>query len=227
MSPTADTALPALLQAWAQGWSANRQVAAPAAHADGWRIDVRLPQHLQRYLFPGLSPALAALGLSIQTPWVFLKACASAEALRALLPPHWQLQADGFLMTCGDAPFPGRAIPAGYTLAVTDDHRIVSVQVRAPDGSPAAAGFAALGQGWVTYDRIVTEPAHQRRGLGAAVMAALQARAHAHGCHAGVLVATPEGRRLYESLGWRLRSPWATAVIPGPDEGAPQSPPTK
>ncbi len=226
MNTTAAAALPDIVQAWAQGWSANRQVAAPVAHANGWRIDVRLPQHLRRFLFPGLSPALAELGQRVETPWVFLKACATAEELRELLPRHWQLQADGFLMTCGAAPFPARPVPAGYTLAVTGDHRVVSVQVRAPDGSPAAAGFAALGDAWVAYDRIVTEPAHQRRGLGAAVMAALQARAHAQGRHAGVLVATPEGRQLYESLGWRLRSPWATAVIPGPDDAA-QSPPTK
>ena len=77
----------------------------------------------------------------------------------------------------------------------------------------AATGHLALTQGRAIYDRIRTEPAHQRRGLGRALMHALQGLAHAHGRQAGVLVATPEGRRLYESLGWRLHAPWATAVI--------------
>lgn len=227
MTSPAQAGLPGPLQAWAQGWALNRQTPAPVPHADGLRIDVRQPRHTRRYLFPGLSPALAELGRSIDEPWVFLKACAPADALRALLPPHWRMEADGFLMTCGDQPFPAAApLPPGYALAVSDDGAVVNVQVQAPDGSPAAAGFAALGEGWATYDRIITAPAHQRRGLGRAVMAALQARAHAQGHHAGVLVATPEGRQLYESLGWRLRSPWATAVIPGPDDAA-QSPPTK
>ena len=228
MMPPAQAGLPGLMQAWALGWALNRQTPAPVLHADGLRIDVGQPRHTRRFLFAGLSPALAELGRSVDEPWVFLKACATADALRALLPPHWRLEAEGFLMTCGDQPFPAAGpLPPGYALAVADDGAVVNVQVHAPDGSPAAAGFAALGDdGWATYDRIVTAPAHQRRGLGRAVMAALQARAHALGRRAGVLVATPEGRALYESLGWRLRSPWATAVIPGPDEEA-QSPPTK
>jgi hypothetical protein len=28
------------------------------------------------------------------------------------------------------------------------------------------------------------------------------------------------GRTLYESLGWRVHAPWATAVIPGADDSA-------
>ena len=175
-------------------------------------------------MFPGLSPTLAQLGGSISQPWVFLKACATSDALRGLLPAHWQIQDEGALMTCGAQPFAGTGpLPAGYSLVVTDHGKssgLVSVQVNAADGSPAAAGHLALGDRMATYDRIVTEPAHRRLGLGRAVMAALQSRAHAHGCHAGVLVASREGQRLYASLGWRLRSPWATAVIPGPDEAA-------
>ena len=88
------------------------------------------------------------------------------------------------------------------------------MHVLAHDGSLAASGHIALDERLAIYDRIVTEPAHQRRGLGRAVMHALQALARAHGRHAGVLVATPQGRALYESLGWRLHAPWATAVIP-------------
>jgi GNAT superfamily N-acetyltransferase len=94
---------------------------------------------------------------------------------------------------------------------------LAHVRVEGRDGSLAASGHLALGKRRATYDRIGTEAAHQRRGLGRAVMHALQAVAHAHGRHAGVLVATPEGRALYESIGWRLHGPWATAVIPGAD----------
>jgi GNAT superfamily N-acetyltransferase len=94
------------------------------------------------------------------------------------------------------------------------------VAVHAEDGTLAASGHVALGERLATYDRIVTDPAHQRRGLGRAVMHALQALARAHGRHAGVLVATPAGRALYESLGWRVHAPWATAVIPGQHDAA-------
>ena len=227
MTRSDDGELAGLTLAWLHGWCISRQVPAPVGHADGHRVEVQLPRHARRYVFAGPSPTLVRLGRDISQPWVFLKACATAEALRALLPAHWQMEADGFLMSCDARPVSSaRPLPPGYTLAETRIGDVVSVQVNAPDGSPAAAGHAALGDRWATYDRIITEPAHQRLGLGRAVMGALQVRAHALGRHAGVLVATPEGRRLYESLGWRLRSPWATAVITGAEE-EPQSPPTK
>ena len=134
------------------------------------------------------------------------------------------MQPDGTMMTCGDMPFPGSgALASGYSMHVTDNgahRRQARVQVLATDGSLAASGHIALDERHAVYDRIVTEPAHQRRGLGRAVMQKLQALAHAQGRHAGALVATDQGRALYESLGWRVHAPWATAVIPGPDDPA-------
>jgi GNAT superfamily N-acetyltransferase len=209
--------------AWIRGWAITREVAPPVPHADGFRTDVGAPRQVARYLFSQPSPTLRELAARVTTPWVFLKACATGDELRALLPAPWQMQPDGFMMTCGEAPFPARAaLPAGYALHVADDcarTRRAHVRIDAPDGGVAAEGHLALDERRAIYDRIGTAPAHQRRGLGGAVMHALQALAHAHGRHAGVLVATPAGRALYESLGWRLHAPWATAVIPGPDAG--------
>ena len=206
-----------IFAAWSRGWALTREVAPPIAHGDGFRIAVDLPRQAARYVFPHASPLLRELGTTISQPWVFLKACATTDELRALLPGHWQMQPDAFMMTCDDAAFPGGgALAPGYVLQVTDDglrSRLAHVQVLAHDGGLAASGHLALDRRLAIYDRIVTEPAHQRRGLGRAVMGALQALAHAHGRHAGVLVATPQGRALYESLGWRLHAPWATAVI--------------
>jgi GNAT superfamily N-acetyltransferase len=207
--------------AWIRGWALTREVTPPAPHADGWRIDVDLPRQAARYVFETPSPTLRGLGESIASPWVFLKACASADELRSLLPSAWEIQPDAFMMTCGEAPFAGTgALPAGYSLhvdATAARRGLAHVHVRTPDGGVAASGHLALGDRFAIYDRIVTDPAHQRLGLGRAVMGALQSFAHAQGRHAGALVATPAGRALYESIGWRLHAPWATAVIPGPD----------
>ena len=214
------TARTDIFNAWIRGWAITREVAPPLPHADGWRILVGQPKQVARYVFERASPTLRELGATISTPWVLLKAGASADELRALLPAPWELQPDDFMMTCGDAPFRARAdLPAGYSLHIDDDAaaartRRAHVQVRAPDGGIAAAGHLALDDRFAIYDRIVTDPGHRRLGLGQAVMRALQAIAHAHGRHAGVLVATPAGRALYESIGWRLHGPWATAVIP-------------
>ena len=206
--------------AWIRGWALTREVAPPVAHADGFRIAVGLPRQAARYVFAHPSRTLRELGASIVQPWVFLKACATSDELRALLPARWQMQADGFMMTCDDSPFPGNGVlPPGYTLHVdATATRRAHVQVRAEDGALAAEGHLALDDRLAIYDRIGTDPAHRRRGLGGAVMHALQALARAHGRHAGVLVATPQGRMLYESLGWRVHAPWATAVIPGADD---------
>ncbi|HEY8974142.1 MAG TPA: GNAT family N-acetyltransferase [Burkholderiaceae bacterium] len=206
--------------AWIAGWARSRDTPPPVAHADGFRIEVGLPQQAARFVFPHLSPTLRELGATIAQPWVLLKACGTSAQLRALLPAHWRIEDQHWMMTCGARRFTGdAALPAGYSLQVDVDTARsgrAHVLVVAPDGVQAAAGHVGLDGPLAIYDRIVTDPAHQRRGLGRAVMHALQALAHAHGLRAGALVATDQGRALYESLGWRLHAPWAGAVIPGP-----------
>ena len=213
-----------IFMAWIRGWAHSREVPPPVPHADGFRIEVGLPLQAARYVFPHPSPALRELGRTVVQPWVFLKACATSEQLRELLPAHWRIEDQHWMMTCDARPFTGAAaLPPGYVLRVDDDSARTGrahVRIDAPDGTPAASGHIGLHDPLAIYDRIETGPAHQRRGLGRAVMHALQALAHAHGRHAGALVATDQGRCLYESLGWRLHAPWAGAVIPGTGDAA-------
>ncbi len=210
--------------AWIRGWALTREVDPPVPHADGFHIAVGLPRQAARYVFASPSPAIAELGESITQPWIYIKAYATSEQLRALLPDRWRIEELHYMMTCDARPFPGSGeVPAGYSVDVDDAAAATGrghVRVVAPDGTLAASGHVALGERLAIYDRIVTEPAHQRRGLGRAVMHALQALARAHGRREGVLVATDQGRALYEAIGWRLHSPWAGAVIPGPDDAA-------
>jgi predicted GNAT family acetyltransferase len=94
-------------------------------------------------------------------------------------------------------------LPEEYRSATTRrDADVVAEQLFAAGGEPAAAGQAAVVGQWCVPDRIVTEPGHRRRGLGAALMSLLVAAALEQGATHGVLVASREGRRLYESLGW-------------------------
>jgi GNAT superfamily N-acetyltransferase len=210
--------------AWINGWALTRDVDPPVPHADGFHIAVGLPRQAARYVFPGPMPAIAELGESITQPWVYIKACATSEQLRTLLPKRWRIEELHYMMTCDERRFPGdRNVPAGYAVEVDDtaaDTGRCHVRVVAADGALAASGHVAMGKRLAIYDRIVTEPTHQRRGLGRAVMHALQALARKHGRREGVLVATDQGRALYESLGWRLHSPWAGAGIPGPEDAA-------
>ena len=205
---------------WIHGWALTRGVAPPTPHADGFRIAVGLPEQAARYVFPGPSTTIVELGATLTQPWVFIKAFATSAQLRALLPDTWRLEDLHTMMTCDARRFAGDGrVPDGYRLEVDDATaatRQAHVRIVAADGTLAASGHIALGTRLAIYDRILTEPAHQRRGLASALMHALQALAHDAGRHAGVLVATDAGRALYETLGWRLHSPWAGAVIPGP-----------
>lgn len=106
-----------------------------------------------------------------------------------------------------------RPLPDGYRMELQQTGPVIRASIIAPDGDLAACGCAAEAADVFIYDRIVTAQEHRRKGLGLAVMTALGARRRSL---AGpqLLVATEDGRRLYETLGWTVLAPFATAVIP-------------
>ncbi|MEU4930689.1 GNAT family N-acetyltransferase [Streptomyces yokosukanensis] len=71
--------------------------------------------------------------------------------------------------------------------------------------------MASLGEA-VVVDRVMTEEAHRRRGLGDFVMRALADHALEAGAVLGVLGATDAGRALYETLGWKKHATLAECV---------------
>jgi GNAT superfamily N-acetyltransferase len=138
-----------------------------------------------------------------------------SEGLRAFLPPRWVVQPLGFMMTCSGPMGAKAALPEGYRLDLTEDLPIPIASVVTPNGEVASSGRIALIGDFVIYDRIETHPDHRRRGLGSAVMKALEEVGRTRGKTQGVLVATAEGKALYESLGWKLYSLYTSTVIPG------------
>ncbi|MFE0674914.1 GNAT family N-acetyltransferase [Streptomyces sp. NPDC058867] len=93
---------------------------------------------------------------------------------------------------------------------------VTRVLVRSLDGAFAARGQVAVTGPTAVVDQVETDPAHQRRGLGRLVMRRLTDAAARQGATAGVLGATPEGRALYEGVGWRVLAP-LTGAVRGPD----------
>jgi len=65
------------------------------------------------------------------------------------------------------------------------------------------------------FDQIVTQEAHRRRGLGRMIMNGLIQRALEHGARQGALIATPDGRALYRTLGWSEWSEVTSVISPG------------
>jgi len=71
----------------------------------------------------------------------------------------------------------------------------------------AGEAIAASGRVFVVghtavFDKIVTEPDYQRRGLGSFIMKALAAQAFEHDVENGLLLASLDGQKLYSHLGW-------------------------
>lgn len=207
---------PDLLALWTRGWAATRGVSAPVRDGAAWRIDVGLPDQFARYVFGDAGPAVRDRAERIDRPWTFLKVCAEEAAVRSLLPPVWEMRPPGFMMTLagdmgGDAP-----APEGLRFEIKADGPVTFCRLLDSADIEAARGRAVVIDGVTVFDRIATSPGWRRRGLAGRIMRRLERIAHDAGGRDGVLVATAEGRALYERLGWTLHSPYSTAVIPGP-----------
>ncbi|WP_338058149.1 GNAT family N-acetyltransferase [Streptomyces cavernae] len=87
--------------------------------------------------------------------------------------------------------------------------------VTTPDGSWAARGQIAAVGATAVVDQVESSAAHRRRGLGSLVMHTLAHTAVEQGAETGVLAGTPQGRALYESLGWTVAAPLTSARFAG------------
>jgi GNAT superfamily N-acetyltransferase len=216
---TADTPaaeLAPLFRTWFHAWAASRALEPPTEHGGHWRVEVGLPEQRRRHYFAGITDRLRAFGDATHEPWVLIKALATADELRAALPARWTvLTAPSYFMRF-DGPAPeAPPMPRGYALSVENEAGVRHAVVRTADGTTAADGRLVIVDGTAVFDRIGTEAAHRRRGLGRHVMCALHAAAQREGVARGLLAATVDGHALYTTLGWRVRSPYATALIQG------------
>jgi GNAT superfamily N-acetyltransferase len=84
------------------------------------------------------------------------------------------------------------------------------------------AGTASGRVGWV--GTIFVSPAHRGRGVGRALTAEVIARLEARGCRTLVLVATEQGRPIYERLGFEVQGWYHTLENGGLPADAPRDP---
>lgn len=200
------------IASWLAARSIARALPLPVADRGGYRVDTNALDEISRWVFPAVSEDLAALARSISRPAYLVKACAAPGQLRAALPAGWQIHAPGFFMAGPDQPSAPPACPPSYTLDVRRSGEVTEVRVLSSSGELAASGYSAETDDIFIYDRIITAPGHRRRGLGRLVMAALR-EAKVRATAPERLVATEEGRALYESLGWRTLSEFSTGSL--------------
>ena len=203
---------PDVVAAWVAGWALSRGVPPPVPAYGGLRVDVGLPDQKARYVFAEPCPGVEKASREILEPYVFIKVAAPPEAVAPLLAEGWSLQPLGFLMTVDDLARGEVDLLEGYRFGVEITPGGYAVSAIAGDGELGASGRVLLTGTTAVFDQIVTHPDHRRRGLGRAVMGRLGAVAAQNGATKGSLVATPDGRALYSTLGWRLHSPFSTFV---------------
>ena len=203
---------PALVRGWLAARSLARGLPAPVADHGGWRVDTATEPERQRYVFATAGPGLDHLAATITEPAIFLKLCADAATLRAILPPRWTITDANRMMVTDGPPPPRRPLPAGYIATTTHTAGVAHVAITGPAGDLAASGYAAELDDVFVYDRIVTTEAHRRRGLGHALMTTLATTRRSPRAQQ-ILTATDMGAALYASLGWREYCPYTSAAI--------------
>ncbi|MFD0599419.1 GNAT family N-acetyltransferase [Catellatospora coxensis] len=161
-----------VLRSWATGLAAVRRNSVPVETAWGLRIDEVRPKTRARCLvFRDDLDAVRSAAKDATAPHGVIIVAAAEDAVAALLGPAWQSTPPEPIMTIALRQI-ASSVPVGYDLTTTIDAGVINVRVQA-DGEVAAAGYTAVVDGVAVVDRVGTEPAHQRRGLGTAVMNAL------------------------------------------------------
>ncbi|MFE5966341.1 GNAT family N-acetyltransferase [Streptomyces sp. NPDC056463] len=178
----------------------------------GLRIDVGQRTQVVRHVLLDADADADAAGTArrligtITEPTTCIKAFLPKDVMDPWFSSAWEPTEPCYLMAVDLRPSRVHA-PAGYTATVDTANGVTYVRILSADGELAACGQTGLTGTACVFDQIVTEPAHQRRGLGTMVMDTLADAAIEHGVSTGILGATVQGRALYEALGWKVLSP--------------------
>ncbi|WP_238010458.1 GNAT family N-acetyltransferase [Dactylosporangium sp. AC04546] len=193
---------------WQRGWGAARGLPDADDVGGGLRVVCRQPGREVEYVVLDASPAsLARLARLVaeedEVAWLTVPTTDPGAAGAALSGAGLVLlRRSELLMAVDLEAHPRRAPASGYRLELSGG-AVVTATVRNLAGEVGARGTIAVSGADAVADRIETFPAHQRRGLGSALMGALASAAVARGATRGLLVASEEGQRLYATLGWR------------------------
>lgn len=205
--------LSADIQAWTEGWARSRGVVSPRPINGGVHIRLGTETESARYVLTTSDTERAQeLASHIVEPNFWIKWPAAPDEAEPTLPVGWRLVEPQFLMGARLTPATP-TLPDDFLLSLNDEGDALEVRVTTEAGVLAASGRAGL-TALAVPDQIVTRTEYQRRGLGRAVMGALSNAALDRGRSHALLLASGQGRRLYDRLGWRVLSPfWAAKRV--------------
>lgn len=192
------------LATWATGYCRARGYGDPVSGPAGLWFHIGFPDQLGRHVITSAfePQAYRRLAAGIVEPFTYVEALGPRETILPHVPASWTVRDPAWLMATRLAALPDAEPPPGYTLRLIETDNKLHIDIDGPDGDPAATGRCGLNGEAVTFDRIITEEAHRRRGLGGLIMRRLTNAALERGARDGVLIATPDGRALYSTLGW-------------------------
>ncbi|TBO56266.1 GNAT family N-acetyltransferase [Streptomyces kasugaensis] len=202
-----------IVRTWVAGWAVSRRTPPPVEKPWGFYIEVAgNPDEVGRHVLPAAEESLVrSAAASVSVPRTWMKMPAEPEEIDSWLPQGWAWEESGHLMAV-DLMATDPVAPEGYTATVETIGAVTYARVLDTAGGQVAQGqMASLGEA-VVVDRVVTEEAHRRRGLGGFVMRTLADRALEEGAVLGVLGATDAGRTLYETLGWKKHATLAECI---------------
>jgi GNAT superfamily N-acetyltransferase len=202
-----------LIRRWLDGWTVARSLpeAEPIAPAgDGLRSPCDQPgREVEVFALradedpESLARLAAAVAAARQITWLTVPTLRPATAEAVVRAAGLELvHRSEWLMSTDLTEHPQHAPTAPYEPEVRTEGPVTIVSLHVPSGEAAARGTIAVVGGDAIADRIETDPAHRRRGLGRAMMSALAEAAVSQGARTGLLIASEEGQRLYSSLGW-------------------------
>jgi GNAT superfamily N-acetyltransferase len=201
--------LAALVRSWATGWALSRGFPAPDPIGSALWIRPGEPGR-ERELVWALAEQeiepdlLATIGASPTPTWVTVATQDVSQTQgqlseRGVVPAGWP----EWLMAKQLAEVDQSPCPESFTCTLEESGSVLRASARTGSGVVACSGQMAItGDGTAVADRIVTEEAFRRRGLGRHLMGRLSEAALARGATRGVLIASAEGHGLYTALQW-------------------------
>ncbi|MDR6923583.1 MULTISPECIES: GNAT family N-acetyltransferase [Chryseobacterium] len=205
-----------IIEKWLKAWSLSRKLPLPEKYKSGFKIEVGEEKQKARYVFPEITEDFIQLSKEINDSWVYLKVAASADEVKESISRKWQIQPPGYMMYCtGEMISNEKKIPEEYNMTLEKYNASSTLKIFAENGTLACSGHLVLVDDLAIYDRIATEEEHRRKGLASFLMHELEKIVLLNGISNSFLVATAQGKTLYESLGWKLYSPYTSVVIPG------------
>nr|WNW36248.1 GNAT family N-acetyltransferase [Streptomyces sp. Li-HN-5-13] len=205
-----------LMLGWVAGLAKARQDVGPVEHPWGLRVETPRKRERARHVLldPREELVRAAAEAAQRVPYTWIKAFVDPRPALAWAGEGWEIGGPEIMMTAPLRPAEVR-VPAGYELSTDVVDGVVHVRVRTGAGEYAADGWTAVVGRVAVVDRVATDEAHRRRGLGSTVMRVLGNAALEQGAETAVLGATVEGQALYASLGWSAHANLTGLVYKG------------